>query len=190
MIHVHDSAPRSERSAPCVRSPRGTSQLVIDYRNDPGEPADPSGYYGYGQSEWEDIAGAVAYVVERGAESVILIGYSTGAAHILSYLYRTPDSRVLAAVFDSPNIDFEEAVDLGASQRRLPLIPLPLPAPLVWTAKRLSSIRSGSTGRPSTRSAAPSNSIPGARISRAGDDTVPLATSQEFSKRGPILCAW
>ena len=160
VVHVHGlGAPRSEalRAVQPIAE-AGYPQLVINYRNDPGEPADPSGYYRYGQSEWEDVAGAVDYAVDRGAEGVVLVGYSTGAAHILSYLYRTPDSRVLAAVFDSPNIDFEETVDLGASQRRLPLIPLPLPGTLVWTAKRLSSIRFGSTGTPSTTSAGPSNS--------------------------------
>ena len=145
----------------------GYPQLVINYRNDPGEPADPSGYYRYGQSEWEDVAGAVAYAVSRGAEGVVLVGYSTGAAHILSYLYRTPDSPVRLAVLDSPNIDFEETVDLGASQRELPLIPLPLPGTLVWTAKRLSvdSVRNRLVGH-RLRQPGRATQCSGARLSR------------------------
>lgn len=190
VIHVHGlGAPKSEalRAVRAIAE-EGHPQLVIDYRNDPGEPADPSGYYGYGQSEWEDVAGAVAYAVERGAESVILMGYSTGAAHILSYLYRTPDSRVLAAVFDSPNIDFEEAVDLGASQRRLPVIPLPLPGTLVWTAKRLSSIRFGIDWKAIDYvSRAEQLNVPVLVFHGSEDDTVPLATSQEFFEARPDL---
>ena len=190
VIHVHGlGAPRSEalRAVRAIAE-AGLPQLVIDYRNDPGEPADPSGYYGYGQSEWEDVAGAVAYAVERGAESVVLIGYSTGASHILSYLYRTPDSRVLAAVFDSPNIDFEETVDLGASQRRLPLIPLPLPGTLVWTAKRLSSIRFGIDWKAIDYvSRAEQLTVPVLVFHGTDDDTVPLASSQEFFEARPDL---
>jgi hypothetical protein len=190
VIHVHGlGAPRSEalRAVQSIAA-EGHPQLVINYRNDPGEPADPSGYYGYGQSEWEDVAGAVAYAVERGAERVVLIGYSTGAAHIASYLFRSPDSRVVAAVFDSPNIDFEETVNLGASQRRLPLIPLPLPGTLVWTAKRLSSIRFGiDWAAIDYVSRAELLTVPVLVFHGTDDDTVPLSSSQEFLEARPDL---
>ena len=190
VIHVHGlGAPRTEalRAVQSIAE-EGYPQLVIDYRNDPGEPADPTGYYTYGQSEWEDVAGAVDYAIDRGAEGVVLVGYSTGAAHILSYLYRTPDSRVLAAVFDSPNIDFEETVDLGASQRRLPLIPLPLPGTLVWTAKRLSSIRFGIDWKAIDYvSRAEQLTVPVLVFHGTDDETVPLATSQEFFEARPDL---
>ena len=190
VIHVHGlGAPRSE-ALRAVRSisEAGHPQLVINYRNDPGEPADPSGYYRYGESEWEDVAGAVAYAVERGAEKVVLSGFSTGAAHILSYLYRSPDSHVVAAVFDSPNIDFESTVNLGASQRRLPLIPLPLPGTLIWTAKRLSSIRFGIdwTATDYVRRAELLR-VPVLVFHGTDDDTVPLASSQEFFEARPDL---
>lgn len=190
VVHVHGlGAPRSEalRTVQPIAE-AGYPQLVIDYRNDPGEPADPTGYYTYGQSEWEDVAGAVDYTIDRGAEGVVLVGYSTGAAHILSYLYRTPDSRVLAAVFDSPNIDFEETVDLGASQRRLPLIPLPLPGTLVWTAKRLSSIRFGIDWNAIDYvSRAEQLTVPVLVFHGTDDETVPLTTSQEFFEARPDL---
>jgi fermentation-respiration switch protein FrsA (DUF1100 family) len=190
VIHVHGlGAPRSE-ALRAVRSIAGEGhrQLVISYRNDPGEPADPSGYYGYGQTEWEDVAAAVAYAVERGAEGVVLIGYSTGAAHVASYLYRSPDSRVVAAVFDSPNLDFEEAVDLDASQKRLPLLPLPLPWTLVWTAKRLASIRFGINWADIdyVRRAELLN-IPVLVFHGTDDDTVPLSSSQDFFQARPDL---
>jgi fermentation-respiration switch protein FrsA (DUF1100 family) len=190
VIHVHGlGAPRSE----ALRALRpiaaaGYPQLVISYRNDPEGPADPSGFYGYGESEWEDVAGAVAYAMTQGAEGVVLVGYSTGAAHILSYLYRTPQGPVLAAAFDSPNIDFEETVDLGASQRSLPLIPLPLPGTLVWTAKRLSSIRFGVDWTALDYvSRAELLNVPVLVFHGTADETVPLATSQEFFEARPDL---
>ena len=191
VIHVHGlGAPRAEalRAVQPIAS-AGDSQLVISYRNDPGEPADPSGFYRYGETEWEDIAAAVAYATSRGAEKIILFGYSTGAAHILSYLYRTPESPVVAAVFDSPNIDFEAAVNLGASQRDLPLVGLPLPGTLLWTAKKLSSFRFGvDWGATDYVSQASDLRVPVLIFHGTEDETVPLATSQElFAARRDLV---
>jgi fermentation-respiration switch protein FrsA (DUF1100 family) len=190
VIHVHGlGAPRSEalRAVRAVAE-AGRTQLVINYRNDIGEPADPSGYYRYGQTEWEDVAGAVDYAVSRGAEGVVLVGYSTGAAHILSYLYQTPETPVLAAVLDAPNIDFEETVNHGASQRTLPLIPLPLPGTLVWTAKRVASLRFGIDWKAIDYVArADQLRVPVLVFHGTDDDTVPLTTSQEFFEARPDL---
>jgi pimeloyl-ACP methyl ester carboxylesterase len=166
----------------------GYSQLVISYRNDEGQPADPSGYYQYGKTEWEDIEGAVEYAVEKGASSVILVGYSTGAAHVLSYLYHRPESPVRAAVLDSPNIDFEAAVDLGASQRRLPVVPVAPPASLTWVAKRLSSIRFGvSWEELDCVSRAAGLTVPILVFHGSADQTVPLTVSQRLAAARPDL---
>ena len=190
VIHVHGlGAPRSEalRALQSIAE-EGHPQLVINYRNDPGEPVDPSGYYGYGQTEWEDVAGAVAYALGRGADGIVLMGYSTGAAHIASYLYRSPDSHVVAAVFDSPNLDFEETVNLEASQRRLPLVPLPLPATLVWTAKRVAAVRFGiDWAAIDYVSRAELLTVPVLVFHGTDDDTVPLSSSQEFFEASPDL---
>jgi hypothetical protein len=183
VIHVHGLGAARTEALRAVRAiaEEGYPQLVINYRNDRDEPADPSGFYRYGQSEWEDIAGAVAYAVGRGAEGVVLVGYSTGAAHILSYLYRTPDTPVVAAVLDSPNIDFEATVDLGASQRTLPLIPLPIPGTLVWTAKKLSSLRFGVDWNATDYvSQADQLRVPVLVFHGTDDETVPLGSSQAF----------
>lgn len=166
----------------------GHPQLVINYRNDDGQPSDPSGQYQYGATEWEDVTAAVDFVMARGAENVVLIGYSTGAAHVLSYLYRTPGSPVIAAILDSPNIDFEAAVDLDASQRRLPFVPLPLPGTLVWSAKRVSSIRFGLDWRALDYVARASElSTPVLIFHGTADETVPLSTSQELAAARPDL---
>ena len=190
VIHVHGlGAPRSEalRAVQSIAE-AGHPQLIINYRNDPGEPADPSGYYGYGHTEWEDVAGAVAYALERGADGIVLMGYSTGAAHIASYLYRSPDSHVVAAVFDSPILDFEETVNLWSAHKRLPLVPLPLPGTLVWTAKRVAAIRFGIDWADIDYvRRAEELTVPVLVFHGTEDDTVPLSSSQEFFAARPDL---
>jgi pimeloyl-ACP methyl ester carboxylesterase len=120
----------------------GLPALIITYRNDAGQPADPSGYYRYGATEWVDVEGAVRYALSRGADDVILIGLSTGAANALAFFYESDlADRTVGAIFDAPNIDFGRTVDFGASQRSLPLIGLPLPQSLTTVAKWIASLR-------------------------------------------------
>lgn len=188
VIHVHGlGAPRSE----ALRlvgplSTLGYPQLVISYRNDDGEPADPSGYFRFGVTEWEDVAGAVDLAMNEGAEGVVLVGYSTGAAHIMSYLERNSENPVRALVLDSPNLDFERTVDLGASQRRLPVIPLPVPGTLVWTAKRIASLRFDLdwTAVDYVPEAANFNQ-PSLLIHGTDDETVPFSISQDLAEARP-----
>ncbi len=122
----------------------GHPVLSIRYRNDLDSPLDPSGFYQYGATEWQDIEGAVQYAVETGAQEVILVGLSSGAAHITSFLNESAlRGKVIGAVFDAPNIDIERAVDFGASQRTLPVIGTDIPSSLVTVAKFFSRLRFG-----------------------------------------------
>ena len=190
VIHVHGlGAPRAE-ALRAVRPIAGAGypQLVVTYRNDEGQPGDPSGFYRYGATEWHDVAGAVEYVLTRGATAVVLMGYSTGAAHVLSYLYQADDSPVVAAILDSPNVDFEQAVDLAASQRRLPVIPLSLPGTLVWSAKTLASIRFGLDFEAVDYvRRADQLRVPVLVFHGTDDASVPLAVSQELAAARPAL---
>ena len=56
--------------------------MVITYRNDVAVPADKDGYHRYGQTEYEDLEGAVTYALDHGAGGVVLAGYSLGGAII------------------------------------------------------------------------------------------------------------
>jgi uncharacterized protein len=83
----------------------GLTSLVIDYRNDPGAPRDPSGLHHFGLTEWEDLDGAVGHARESGAGELTLVGCSTGAALVLQMLRHTPRADdITALVLDSPNI--------------------------------------------------------------------------------------
>ncbi len=118
--------------------------LMISYRNDPNQPVDPSGFYQYGQTEWRDLQAAIEYAGSQGAEDLVLVGFSTGAAIILSYLEQVPEApAVKGLIFDSPNIDFGATVDYNASQRTLPGIGTKLPQSLTSVAKLLATWRFG-----------------------------------------------
>jgi hypothetical protein len=145
VIHVHGLGATPAEAEPLFAplQDAGYPQLAITYRNDEGQPADPSGYYQYGATEWEDVSGAADLALAGGAESVVLSGFSTGAAHVMSFLSRQPREMVVGVLMDSPNIDLGQTVDYAASQRELPLIPANVPPTLSATAKFITSLRMG-----------------------------------------------
>ena len=145
VIHVHGkgATPAEAQHLFAPLRDAGYPQLAITYRNDEGQPSDPSGYYQYGATEWEDIGGAIEYAVSNGAEDVVLSGFSTGASHILSFVYKNNLDAVSGLIFDAPNIDFGDSVDYNAAQRDMPLIPVKVPATVAEIAKFITSLRIG-----------------------------------------------
>jgi len=145
VLHIHGKGASPAEAEPLFAAlqDEGYPQLTITYRNDEGQPFDPSGYYQYGATEWQDISAAADYAVENGAESLVLSGFSTGAAHAMAFLSREPREIVIGTLMDSPNVDFGETVDYAASQRELPVIPANVPPTLSATAKFLTSLRIG-----------------------------------------------
>ncbi len=145
VIHVHGKGATPAEAEPLFAplQDAGYPQLSITYRNDEGQPMDPSGYYQYGATEWEDVAAAADYAMANGATSLILSGFSTGAAHVMSFLARSPREVVIGTLMDAPNADFGQTVDYAASQRQLPVIPVTVPPTLAATAKFITSLRIG-----------------------------------------------
>ena len=114
----------------------GIPALFITYRNDQGQPLDPSGAYQYGLTEWQDLHAAVAYALSQpGANNVVLIGQSMGGSIVAKFLYESPLApSVIGVVLDSPMLHFDETVRLGARQRNLPFF-------VTGTAKWLATLR-------------------------------------------------
>lgn len=162
--------------------------LVIGYRNDPGAPRDPSGFYRYGRTEWRDLDNAVAYALGHGAARVVLFGLSMGGGIVASFLQHSARAdRVTAVVLDAPMLDFRRTVDYAASQRRLPLLGTPIPRPLTWSAETIAGWRFGIDWARIDYSDARWLHVPALVFHGTADDTVPISTSDALAARYPTL---
>jgi hypothetical protein len=143
VIHIHGLGATPAEPEPLFAplQQAGYPQLSITYRNDEGQPQDPSGYYEYGATEWADVSAAADYAMANGAETIVLSGFSTGAAHAMAFLSREPREVVIGTLMDAPNANLGETVDYQASQRELPVIPANVPPTLSDAAKFFTSLR-------------------------------------------------
>lgn len=120
VIQVHGRAVmRAEtiRAVPVFRD-AGYTSLLISYRNDFEAPASADGRYSLGDTEWRDVEAAIAFAKEHGATSVVLMGWSMGAATVLQAVGRSSfASMVTGLVLDSPVIDWVDAIDHQARGR-------------------------------------------------------------------------
>ncbi|MDX1468133.1 MAG: alpha/beta hydrolase [Acidimicrobiia bacterium] len=143
-LHIHGwGAHRREalRLLPPINA-EGWNSLVIDYRNDEDAPTDPSGHYRFGLSEWEDVEAAVAQLSAMGATDIVLVGYSTGAAHAMAFLERSElADKVGGLVFDSPNINLASTVRHGSRGARLPFVRIPLTRLMIEFGMWISDLR-------------------------------------------------
>lgn len=127
-IFVHGIGGRREngyRFLPSLHQ-AGLPVLMISYRNDSDAPADPSGMFAFGLTEWQDLDTAVHYAKDNGAPSVILVAESMGGGIVGQFLKHSELAETVSAiVLDAPAIDFE-AILTGQLQN----MNLPLPAVL------------------------------------------------------------
>ncbi len=184
-IHMHGLGAERREAVRMLStySEAGITSLVVDYRNDPGAPADPSGLYQFGRTEWEDAEAAVQYALDNGADSVILAGYSTGAAAEMAFLENSPlADRVVGVTFDAPNLDFGRAVSVEASRRTIPGTPIPLPPTLTATAKWIAGLRYDvDWGAIDYVSRGGILQVPALVFHGDDDQTVPLSVSEDLA---------
>ena len=122
----------------------GYPTMAISYRNDPGQPRDPSGILQYGRTEWKDVEGAVRSALQDGADGVVIFGMSMGGGIAVNFMYNSElAGRVKGLVLDAPMLDFGRTVDFNAGFVRLPVVNTPLPLLLVKAAKLISAARFG-----------------------------------------------
>jgi alpha-beta hydrolase superfamily lysophospholipase len=171
----------------------GYPTLAITYRNDPGQPRDPSGILQYGLTEWKELEGAVRYALAQGSEGVVVFGLSMGGGIALNFMYRSPlADRVRGLVLDAPMIDFGRAIDINAGKERLPLIGLPVPQALVNAAKRISELRYRvSWSEMNYLKNADALRAPMLLIHGIQDTIVPVGTSDELAaKRSDLVVSY
>jgi pimeloyl-ACP methyl ester carboxylesterase len=184
-IHCHGwTVERRElvRMLPAFYSQHVTS-MVIDYRNDPGAPSDPSGRYRFGLTEWEDLEAAVRYAHDHGAQDVILTGCSTGAAIVMSFLERSELAEgVVGLVFDSPNVILVEAVRHATREHRA--TPLMVEFGL-WLADLRWKIDWEATNY--VQRSEETIRVPTLVLHGTSDQRVPISVSRQLEARVPAL---
>jgi alpha-beta hydrolase superfamily lysophospholipase len=178
----------------CVRilpilAAAGLPTLTVTYRNDAGAPEDPSGKLRYGLTEWEDLEAAVRYALDRGAEDVVLVGFSMGGGIAAAFLQRSElATDVRAVVMDAPMLDFSTTVDDNASRETLPLVGLPLPSSLTAVAKWMAGWRFGvDWGALDYLAGADDFEVPFLVLHGTEDTTIPIGTSETFASLRPDI---
>lgn len=167
----------------------GFPALAVTYRNDLGVARDPSGYLRYGQTEWPDLQAAVRWALAHGARHIVLAGLSMGGGIVAAFLEHSPLApKVVRVVFDAPMLDLQAVVNYGASQRSLPVIGGSIPAPLVWAAEQIASLRFGVNWSATDYLANVSwLKVPALVFHGSDDTTVPISTSIRLKQLKPSL---
>jgi pimeloyl-ACP methyl ester carboxylesterase len=123
VIQVHGRAVRRAetlRAVPVFRG-AGFTSLLVSYRNDEDAPSSDDNRYALGDAEWNDVDAAIRFAVDRGATSVVLMGWSMGGAIVLQTVTRSAHAGVVSGVvLDSPVIDWASVLGFQSAQMRLP----------------------------------------------------------------------
>jgi pimeloyl-ACP methyl ester carboxylesterase len=191
IVHIHglNATPSEPEPLFSALQEAGYPQLAITYRNDEGQPEDPSGYFQYGATEWEDVAAAVDFARDNGAQEIVFAGYGTGASHVLSYVYKHNFDDISGVITDSANIDLGSTVDHQATQEDMPIIPLPVPPTVGWVAKFFTSLRINVNWKSIdyVGKAERSLRVPVLAIHGTDDDSIPVEQSIELAEVHPDL---
>jgi len=189
VLHGRRRADRTEalRILPTLTE-TGASVLVASYRNHDASPASPDGFYHYGASEADDAVAALRWLADRGAQRVVLVGFSMGASVAVGALERWPDEapRPIGLVLDSPLIDPQSVFAVGARD-----MGLPAPGVLAAWATRIAGWRSGvDFAALDLRLRAPALDLPVLLVAGVQDGTVPVDLVDAFAAALPRTPAY
>lgn len=169
----------------------GYTSLVVSYRNTAGGPPVGTGRTTLGHTETGDVDEAIGYAVRRGAQQIVLFGWSMGAAIALQLADRPRHEGLIAAlVLDSPVLNWAEVIKANCVQSGLPAAAGHLAIPWLTLAPLARTV--GLPGRIPLRSfdwtsravdlATPTLILHGTR-----DDSVPIRLSQALRDARPEL---
>lgn len=189
-IHIHGirtTRVTALRTVPAALA-AGHTVLVPSFRGDGDGPPTARGVSTLGQTEWRDVEAALAYAVDQGATSIVLVGWSMGATITLLLAERSSYRELISQmVLVGPATDWRCLIGNGVTRARLPRFAgrlaenalqgrvvsrlVGVPEPLIldqleWGASR-------------------SISVPCLVIHSDGDTDVPFDLTQRFKEANP-----
>ncbi|WP_188726213.1 alpha/beta hydrolase family protein [Pseudoclavibacter endophyticus] len=195
-IHVHGRGAVLTEPLRSVRllHDEGWTSLVISYRNDLGAPRSPDGKFGLGATEWRDVEAAMAFALSRGAERLLLVGWSMGGATVMQALFASAHrDRVIGVVLESPVVSWRATLALQGRRLKLPwwvirfttwLLASPLAPLLVRTAAPIPIDAMELTRR------AGDLRVPVLLFHSTGDTVVPYHPSARLARARPDLVTY
>lgn len=158
----------------------GVTGLLITYRTDPEAAA--ADRCRLGADEWQDVEAAVRHALDRGAERVILIGFSMGGGMALSFLRHSPlAAAVRGVVLDAPVVDWSAVLRGVARTMRLPSWTAPLTMSMAARRAAIDWRVLDHVGNADELDA------PILVLHGTADQTVPLSSSQRLAAERPEL---
>ena len=122
-IHIHGlgSTRAGTLRGAQVATELGYTSLIVTYRNTAEGPRVGTGRSTLGHTATADVDEAIGYAVRRGAQRIVLFGWSMGAAIALQLAARPRHHGVIAAlVLDSPVLDWTETIKANCARSGLP----------------------------------------------------------------------
>lgn len=192
-IHIHGlGSPRAGTLRGVqVATELGFTSLVVSYRNDGEGPTVGTGCSTLGAAETEDVEAAIGYAVRRGAERIVLFGWSMGAAIALRIANRSDFAPLVAGlVLDSPVLNWVEVIKANCQRAGFPRSAGLLVTPWL-TVGKLSRLL-GLPARIALRefvwvTRAEELAVPTLILHGSRDDSVPIRVSSALAKRRPDL---
>ncbi len=122
-IHIHGLGSSRAGTLRGVRvaAELGYTSLVVTYRNTIEGTRVGTGRSTLGRTETADVDEAFGYAVRRGAERIVLFGWSMGATIALQLAARPRHNGLITAlVLDSPVLDWAETIKANCARSGLP----------------------------------------------------------------------
>ena len=122
-IHIHGLGSTHAGTLRGVRAATelGYTSLVVSYRNTADGPRVGTGRSTLGDTEKADGDEAIGYAVRRGAQQIVLFGWSMGAAIALQLADHPRHKGLIAAlVLDSPVLNWAEVIKANCTRSGLP----------------------------------------------------------------------
>jgi len=167
----------------------GYTSLVVSYRNTAEVPRVGTGQTTLGHTETIDVDEAIGYAVQRGAQRIVLFGWSMGAAIALQLADHPRHQGLIATlVLDSPVLNWTEVIKTNCARSRLPAAAGNLAIP--WLALHPLARALGLPGRIPLRSfdwtaRAVDFDTPTLILHGTRDDSVPIRLSQALRHARP-----